>query len=162
MVYEQCLSERNSTLMNIFGQPDKIPENIPVAGALFNVTSANGSLNSLVVMPELPECDLQKELDNVSTVSSNYRSFALTKLVTISTMIVVGGGYRFGIYHLHGGDQSISWCAVLVGTILPDVIHARDRLSIRYFGRCRHQYCRYEALSKLEKGDSHRLTILLF
>lgn len=68
MVYEQCLSERNSTLMNIFGQPDKIPDDIPIAGVLLNITNGNGSLDNLI-MPELPECDLQKELDNVSTSS---------------------------------------------------------------------------------------------
>lgn len=60
MVYEQCLSERNNTLMNIFGH--KIPENIPVSGTLLNIT--NGSLD--MIMPELPYCDLEKELDNVS------------------------------------------------------------------------------------------------
>lgn len=67
MVYEQCLSERNNTLVNIFGQPDKIPDDIPIAGALLNITSGNGSLDKLI-MPELPECDLEKELDNVSTI----------------------------------------------------------------------------------------------
>lgn len=65
MVYEQCLSERNSTLMNIFGQPDKIPDDIPIAGVLLNMTGGNGTLDNLI-MPELPQCDLEKELDNVS------------------------------------------------------------------------------------------------
>jgi len=65
MVYEQCLSERNSTLINIFGQSDKIPEEIPITGTLLNITNSNGTLDNLI-MPELPECDLEKELDNVS------------------------------------------------------------------------------------------------
>lgn len=65
MVYEQCLSEKNNTLINIFGQADKIPEDIPIAGTLLNITNGNGSLDNLI-MPELPECDLEKELDNVS------------------------------------------------------------------------------------------------
>lgn len=64
MVYEQCLSERNSTLVSIFGQ-DKIPESIPLPGTLLNITHGNRSLDNLI-MPELPECDLEKELDNVS------------------------------------------------------------------------------------------------
>lgn len=51
--------------MNIFGQADKIPENIPITGTLLNITNGNGTLDNLI-MPELPECDLQKELDNVS------------------------------------------------------------------------------------------------
>lgn len=65
MVYEQCLSEKNNTLINIFGHADKIPEDIPIAGTLLNITNGNGSLDNLI-MPELPECDLEKELDNVS------------------------------------------------------------------------------------------------
>ncbi|PBC31586.1 Sodium-dependent neutral amino acid transporter B(0)AT3 [Apis cerana cerana] len=63
MVYEHCLTERNATLFNIFGQLDKIPDEIPAAGTLLNVTTGNGTLDSLI-MPELPECDLEKELDN--------------------------------------------------------------------------------------------------
>lgn len=51
--------------MNIFGQIDKIPEDIPISGTLLNITTGNGTLDNLI-MPELPECDLQKELDNVS------------------------------------------------------------------------------------------------
>lgn len=69
MVYEHCLTERNATLFNIFGQLDKIPEEIPASGTLLNVTTGNGTLDSLI-MPELPECDLEKELDNVSLISS--------------------------------------------------------------------------------------------
>lgn len=65
MVYEHCLTERNATLFNIFGQLDKIPDEIPATGTLLNVTTGNGTLDSLI-MPELPECDLEKELDNVS------------------------------------------------------------------------------------------------
>lgn len=64
MVYEQCLADRNSTLMSIFGQTNKIPQHIPSSGTLLNITNGNGSLN--LVMPDLPECDLEKELDNVS------------------------------------------------------------------------------------------------
>ena len=51
--------------MSIFGHVDKIPEDIPIAGTLLNITDGNGSLDNLI-MPELPECDLEKELDNVS------------------------------------------------------------------------------------------------
>ncbi|XP_016844202.1 sodium-dependent neutral amino acid transporter B(0)AT3 isoform X1 [Nasonia vitripennis] len=63
MVYEQCLADRNTTLISIFGSPGKIPTELPVTGALLNVTNFNGSLTNLL-MPELPECDLEKELDN--------------------------------------------------------------------------------------------------
>jgi len=65
MVYEQCLAERNATLVSVFGSPGKIPTHLPVSGSLLNITNGNGSLANLI-MPELPECDLEKELDNVS------------------------------------------------------------------------------------------------
>lgn len=65
MVYEQCLLERNTTLINIFGHIDKIPTEIPISGTLLNITTGNGTLDNLI-MPELPVCDLEKELDNVS------------------------------------------------------------------------------------------------
>lgn len=67
MVYEHCLMERNTTLVNIFGQIDKIPHEIPASGTLLNITTGNGTLDNLI-MPELPECDLQKELDNVNYI----------------------------------------------------------------------------------------------
>jgi len=80
MVYEQCLVERNNTLMNIFGQADKIPGDIPIPGTLLNITNGNGSLDNLI-MPELPECDLEKELDNVSTkVIFSSRKLRIIKL----------------------------------------------------------------------------------
>ena len=66
MVYEKCLADRNSTLLSIFGHVNEIPREIPPAGARLNVTNgANLSLANLI-MPELPVCDLEKELDNVS------------------------------------------------------------------------------------------------
>lgn len=67
MVYEHCLAERNTTLVNIFGQIDKIPDEIPATGTLLNITTENGTLDNLI-MPELPECDLEKELDNVNYI----------------------------------------------------------------------------------------------
>lgn len=65
MVYEKCLAERNLTLINIFGHPEKIPIEIPPAGTLLNFTNGNNSVDN-IIMPEIAECDLQKELDNVS------------------------------------------------------------------------------------------------
>lgn len=61
MVYEKCLSVRNETLLEIFG-PGFASMAIPEAGKLVRVNE-----NLTVMMPELPVCDLQKELDNVSS-----------------------------------------------------------------------------------------------
>lgn len=159
MVYEQCLSERNSTLMSIFGHAEKIPENIPISGTLLNITSGNGSLDNLI-MPELPYCDLEKELDNVSCKGELFFScffFTLLSHVTIITIIPVSIGHRFGFHHLHWSDQSISRRSILVSTVLLDVIYIRHRFSIWYSGRSRHQYRWYETLPELKKGDSDRL-----
>ena len=64
MVYEKCLSSRNSTIAGLFG--GGLDEGqLPPEGTVFNVTNADGVVSS-VVMPSLPVCDLEKELDNVS------------------------------------------------------------------------------------------------
>ncbi|XP_074116113.1 sodium-dependent neutral amino acid transporter B(0)AT3 [Cotesia typhae] len=63
MVYEKCLADRNSTLIGIFGHPERFPDEIPPAGTLLNFTNGNNSVDN-IIMPEIPECDLQKELDN--------------------------------------------------------------------------------------------------
>lgn len=65
MIYDKCLDKRNETLIELFGMNyDKL--NIPEeGGTLFNYTNENGTFQSVVV-PNLPDCDLQKELDDVS------------------------------------------------------------------------------------------------
>lgn len=60
MVYEKCLSDRNETLLEVFGSGFASMV-LPEAGQLVRLNK-----NLTVVMPELPICDLQKELDNVS------------------------------------------------------------------------------------------------
>lgn len=69
MVYEQCLEERNVTLLNVFGRIDKIPSELPTAGTLLNFSSGNSSID--LFMPALQICDLQKELDNVRKLTHN-------------------------------------------------------------------------------------------
>lgn len=63
MVYEKCLDVRNQTLLEMFGSAYREMK-FPDAGQMvtFNL---KGNLTQLL-MPHLPECDLQKELDNVS------------------------------------------------------------------------------------------------
>lgn len=64
MVYEKCLDTRNTTLTSLLGNYFDA-DNIPAEGSTFNYPLANGSFG-IHVMPKLPVCDLQKELDNVS------------------------------------------------------------------------------------------------
>lgn len=67
MVYEKCLDSRNTTLLELLGANYSAID-LPAAGAVFNVPLGNGSMRS-VIMPELPICDLEKELDNVSRLN---------------------------------------------------------------------------------------------
>ncbi|XP_038223563.1 sodium-dependent neutral amino acid transporter B(0)AT3 [Zerene cesonia] len=64
MIYEKCLESRNETLLELFGSAYKSMV-LPEPGQ--NVTvEMNGNLTHLI-MPHLPECDLQKELDNTAS-----------------------------------------------------------------------------------------------
>lgn len=62
MVYEKCLMDRNATIAEMFGNDYGV---LPSTGALLNITVDDGSLKT-VMMPPLPVCDLEKELDNVT------------------------------------------------------------------------------------------------
>jgi solute carrier family 6 amino acid/orphan transporter-like 15/16/17/18/20 len=64
MVYDKCLSVRNITISGLLGNGFD-ETRLPPEGTVLRVLNADGS-NTSVVMPLLPECDLQKELDNVS------------------------------------------------------------------------------------------------
>lgn len=64
MVYEKCLSEQNTTIVNIFGNNLHEKSTLPPPGTIFNMTEGDGTLKTMV-MPSLPVCDLEKELDNV-------------------------------------------------------------------------------------------------
>lgn len=66
MVYERCLVDRNATIVQILGNSIYDESLLPPAGASLNVTEEDGSIRTLT-MPSLPVCDLEKELDNVST-----------------------------------------------------------------------------------------------
>lgn len=64
MVYEKCLDTRNSTIRELLG--DGFQGVLPQQGAIINITEAGSGAVSSFVMPLLPVCDLEKELDNVS------------------------------------------------------------------------------------------------
>lgn len=64
MVHEKCLGVRESTILNLFGV-NYLNASLPRAGEMFNFTDSKGIFKS-IVMPELPDCDLEKELGNVS------------------------------------------------------------------------------------------------
>lgn len=64
MTYDQCLNDRNHTLSALIGTNHYNHSVLPAAGATFAVNTPHGIKE--IVMPKLPECDLQKELDNVS------------------------------------------------------------------------------------------------
>nr|CAH7755518.1 unnamed protein product [Callosobruchus chinensis] len=61
MTFEKCLEDRNATLFDLFGA-DYEQKTLPKEGSVLNITTAQGIVTR--IMPKLPECDLQKELDN--------------------------------------------------------------------------------------------------
>lgn len=63
MTYEKCLETRNLTLVEVLGSGYN-DKSIPKEGSFINITTDHGIITRL--MPALPVCDLQKELDNVS------------------------------------------------------------------------------------------------
>ncbi|XP_077291147.1 sodium-dependent neutral amino acid transporter B(0)AT3 [Arctopsyche grandis] len=62
MVYEKCLEQRNITVLSVLGSNYDMTK-LPAEGSVVNITTSTGLMES-VIMPYLPECDLQKELDN--------------------------------------------------------------------------------------------------
>ncbi|KPI97171.1 Sodium-dependent neutral amino acid transporter B(0)AT2 [Papilio xuthus] len=64
MVYEKCLSLRNETLLETFGSSYQSMV-FPEEGQPVTI-GMNGNLTT-IMMPHLPECDLQKELDNTAS-----------------------------------------------------------------------------------------------
>jgi hypothetical protein len=62
MIYERCLEERNSILSSL-ALNNLSPSSLPPEGAVIGV-----GYNGTQVMPAIPECNLQKELDNVITL----------------------------------------------------------------------------------------------
>lgn len=71
MVYDKCLETRNATVLSVLGSSFDM-SNLPAEGSFVNITLPNGNMQT-VMMPILPECDLQKELDNVSFYITVYK-----------------------------------------------------------------------------------------
>lgn len=65
MTYDKCLEMRNLTLAEILGTTYN-ENSIPKEDSFINITTDHGIITRL--MPNLPVCDLQKELDNVSSI----------------------------------------------------------------------------------------------
>lgn len=74
MTYEKCLETRNSTIVELLALYGNMfnESTLPEAGTWINITTELGLVSSR--MPELPICDLEKELDNVSTKSVTCKS----------------------------------------------------------------------------------------
>lgn len=73
MTYEKCLDMRNATLVDLFGAGYD-QSSIPSEGTFINVSTNHGMITRL--MPALPVCDLEKELDNVSLINKKIHKFA--------------------------------------------------------------------------------------
>jgi hypothetical protein len=63
MIYERCLEERNSIIAS------QAFSSLELSSPSSEGTAFNMGMNGTQIMPAIPECDLQKELDNVNTGS---------------------------------------------------------------------------------------------
>lgn len=65
MTYEKCLASRNATLSDLFEGNYNASISLPPVGSLYNMILQGGAVRSFII-PDIPVCDLEKELDNVS------------------------------------------------------------------------------------------------
>jgi hypothetical protein len=70
MIYERCLEERNAIIASQAFSPLELVSPAP-DGAAINV-----GMNGTQILPAIPECDLEKELDNVRALSEYQLAFA--------------------------------------------------------------------------------------
>jgi hypothetical protein len=89
MIYERCLEERNSTLAALALNPLELTS-LPPEGTIINVGN-----NETQIMPAIPECDLQKELDNVNILFHLSNQMAFLQKLTF-TQLVKQYPVRFG------------------------------------------------------------------
>lgn len=64
MNYEKCLEDRNATLHALFGHSNMELSSLPPEGSTISVRGVTDLITT--TMPSIPQCDLEKELDNVS------------------------------------------------------------------------------------------------
>lgn len=69
----------------------------------------------------LPVCDLEQELANVSNESDD----AVADFLILFESLAERLGHWLGLHHLHGGDQSVSWRSALGCALLSDALHSR-------------------------------------
>jgi hypothetical protein len=63
MIYERCLEERNSIIAS------QAFSALELASVSPDGTAINMGMNGTQIMAAIPECDLEKELDNVNAFS---------------------------------------------------------------------------------------------
>ena len=150
MTYDHCLQDRNETLLRLFNVSDVDQITSPLA--------SNG-LSLSAVLRELPVCDLQKELDNVSRRYSCWHS----STVDLSNLRIANDrvrwptdclGYGISVHHLHRGRQSVSSGAPLVGAVLLDALSLGYWFAVRHARRRRHFDHRHETLSECPQRNT--------
>lgn len=89
MIYEHCLEDRSNILNSIFGTA-ATPTVLPPEGSTVTLGP-----NESAIMPSLPECDLQKELDNVSCFHS------YTYISPLNTFIEINKKTKTNFYYIN-------------------------------------------------------------
>lgn len=140
MVYDKCVNARNSSLNELLGGADYESFKLPDEGGLFNYTMENGTIRSIMI-PYLPVCDLQKELDDVSNL------YFLKDLFLIFSLVSVSFWNGIGVHYIHGSHKSVSWSAILVGSFLFDAFYTGNRFAVWNIGRSGYFHSRHEVIS---------------
>lgn len=154
MVYEKCMSTRNNTISGLLGT-DFDESRLPPKGTVFNVSNHDGSITS-IVMPLLPVCDLDKELDNVSIFlhpNQTLRVYLVFPLSIFQSFVSVSLWYRIGFYNIYRSNKSISGSPILVCSFLLDAFHTRNRFTIWNVGGSRYIYCGLKTISQSTKRN---------
>lgn len=110
------------------------------------------------ITTNLPVCDLERELDNVS--KNNLPIFWRNLFINNCIRQIECIRNWFGIHNLHRSYQSISWSSILGSSFLPNVIHTWNRLTVWHAWRSCHFSCWHETVPKFTKGHDHRSMFL--
>ncbi|KAJ8943506.1 hypothetical protein NQ318_016286 [Aromia moschata] len=83
MTFEKCLEARDALLADLLGSGYNETA-LPAEGSVFNITTASGLVSK--IMPSLPVCDLQKELDNLTKLCTLEYDYLLLPEINIALL----------------------------------------------------------------------------
>lgn len=115
-------------------------------------TEERASLVALNRTHNLPICDLQQELANVSADAFNLHPTYPTSTLNASFVLVECLWHGTRIYHLYGSDKSVSWGPALGCALLSNALHLGHRFAVWHVGGRGHISGGHETLSQSAQG----------